>query len=70
MGDIFVTNYHHHHQVANKDLLHLLTRSGLTHTEVFSVIFLGSFCLLGLSFINLGNLLRGIPFTFCIHFLL
>jgi hypothetical protein len=60
----------HHHHVVIKELAHLLTRSGLTHTEVFSVVFLGSFYLLGCSFfISLGNLSRAIRFACCIHFL-
>jgi hypothetical protein len=38
-------------------LRHLLTRSGLTHPEVFSIIFLCSFCLVECSsFINLSNM--------------
>jgi hypothetical protein len=45
----------HHHHVAIKELGHLLTRSGLTHPEVSSVGFLGSFCLLG----NMINVLKG-----------
>jgi hypothetical protein len=49
----------------------MLTPSGLTRPEVFSMAFLGSFCVLGCSFfISLGNLLRGIQFTCCIQFLL
>jgi hypothetical protein len=44
-----VNNYHRHHchHVAVKELGHLLTRSGLTHPEVSSVIFFGSFYFLG-----------------------
>jgi hypothetical protein len=65
-----VFHRHHHHHVVIKELDHLLTRSGLTHTEVSSVVFLGSFYLLGCSFfINLGNLSRAIRFACCIHFL-
>jgi hypothetical protein len=33
---------HHHHRVAIKELGHLLTRFGLTHPEVPSMVFLGS----------------------------
>jgi hypothetical protein len=40
-------HHHHHHHVASKKLGHLLTPSSLTHPEVSSVVFLGSFCLLG-----------------------
>jgi hypothetical protein len=40
----------HHHHVAIKELGPLLTRSCLTHPEVSSVVFLGSFCLLGCGF--------------------
>jgi hypothetical protein len=40
----------HHHHIAMKELGHLLTHSGLTHPEVSSLAFLGSFCLLGRSF--------------------
>jgi hypothetical protein len=62
--------HHHHHHVAIKELGHL-THFGLTRPEVSSMVFLGSFCLFGCSFlINLGNLLRGILFTCCIKFLL
>jgi hypothetical protein len=39
--------YFHRHQVAIKELVHLLNRSGLTRPEVSSEVFLGSFCLLG-----------------------
>jgi hypothetical protein len=46
-GISVTSNHHHHHHVAIKELGHLLTRSGLTHPEVSSVVFLGSFCLLG-----------------------
>jgi hypothetical protein len=42
-----ICEYNHH--VAIK---HLLTRSGLTHPEVSSKVFLGSFCLLGCSFLS------------------
>jgi hypothetical protein len=65
-----ISRRHRHHHVAIKELDHLLTSPGLTHPEVSSVVFLGSFCLLGCSsFISLGNLLRGIRFICCIHFL-
>jgi hypothetical protein len=62
-----VGDHHHHHDAAVEDLDHLLTRSGLTHPEVSSVVFPGSFCLLGCSFffIDLRKLLRGIRFKFC-----
>jgi hypothetical protein len=43
----------HHHHVANKELGHLLTRSGLTHPEISSVVFLDSFCPLGCSFVSI-----------------
>jgi hypothetical protein len=33
---------HHHRRVAIKELGHLLTRFGLTHPEVPSMVFLGS----------------------------
>jgi hypothetical protein len=39
-------NYHHHH-VAIIELGHLLTLSALIHPEVSSMVFPGSFCLLG-----------------------
>jgi hypothetical protein len=42
---------HHHHHIAIMDLAPLLTRSGLTHPEVSSLVFLGYFCLLGRSFL-------------------
>jgi hypothetical protein len=48
----------------------LLARSGLTHPEISSIVFLGLFCLCCVAFINLGNLLRGNRFTYFIHFLL
>jgi hypothetical protein len=44
----------HRHHVAIKGLGHLLTRSGLTHPQVSSVVFLGSFCLSGCSFYQSG----------------
>jgi uncharacterized membrane protein len=44
--------YHHHHHVTIKELGHLLTRSGLTWPGVSSVVFLGSFYLLGCSFLS------------------
>jgi hypothetical protein len=51
------SNYHDHHDVAIKELGHLLIRSGLRHPEVSSVVFLGSFCLLWCSFfINLEEM--------------
>jgi hypothetical protein len=59
-------HHHNHHHVAIKELGHLLTRSGLTHREVSSVVFLGFFFLLGCSFF-LINLLRGIRFTCYVH---
>jgi hypothetical protein len=37
--------HHHHH--------HFLTRSGLTHPELSSMVFLGSFCLLECSFLSI-----------------
>jgi hypothetical protein len=43
--------YHHH--VAIKEVGHLLIHSGLTHLVVSSVVFLGSFCLLGRSFLSI-----------------
>ena len=53
------------------ELGHLLTRSGLTYPEVSSKVCHDSLCQSGNSFfITLGNLLRGILFTCCIHFLL
>jgi hypothetical protein len=57
----------HHHHVDIKEL----ARSGLTHTEVSSMVFLGSSAFWGVVFfISLGNLLCGIRFTCFIHFLL
>jgi hypothetical protein len=44
--------FHHHHHMPIKDLGHLLTRSGFTRLEVSSVVFLGSFCLLGNSILS------------------
>jgi len=41
-----------YHYVSIKELGHLLTRSGLTHPEVSSMVFLGSFCLLGCNFFS------------------
>jgi hypothetical protein len=43
-------HHHHHHHVAVKELGRMLARSCLSHPEVSSVVFLGSFCLLGFSF--------------------
>jgi hypothetical protein len=43
---LFENHHHHHHHGAVKELGHLLTLPGLTHPEVSSVVFLGSFCLL------------------------
>jgi hypothetical protein len=45
-------NHHYHDDVAIKQLGHLLTPSVLTHSEVPSIVFLGSFCLLGCSFLS------------------
>ena len=62
---------HHHHHISVTQLGHLLTRSGLTYQEVSSKVCHNSFCHLRNSyFIILGDLLRGILFTCCIHFLL
>ena len=36
--------HHHHHHLANVELGHLLTRSGLTCVEVSLVVFPGFFC--------------------------
>jgi hypothetical protein len=38
---------HHHHHISVMELGHLLTRSGLTHPEVFSKVFHDFFCQLG-----------------------
>jgi hypothetical protein len=42
------------HHVAAEELGHFLTHSGLMRPEVSSVVFLGSFCLLGCSFYQSG----------------
>jgi hypothetical protein len=47
-------HHHHHHHVAIKELGHLLTRSGLTHPEVSSMVFLASFCFWGVIFYQSG----------------
>jgi hypothetical protein len=44
-----IIHFSDHHHIAIKELGHLLTRSGLTHPEVSSVVFLG-FSFLGCSF--------------------
>jgi hypothetical protein len=44
-------HHHNHHHVAIKELSHLLARSALTHPEVSSVVFPGSFCLSGVYFL-------------------
>jgi hypothetical protein len=49
-----VVYHHHYHHVAIKELGHLLNRASLTHPEVSSVVFLGSFCLLASSFYQSG----------------
>jgi hypothetical protein len=45
------------------ELGHMSSRSGLSHPEVFSTVFFGSFRLLVCVFIILCNLLRDILFT-------
>jgi hypothetical protein len=45
MDRSFRHRHHHYHHVAVKELGHLLTLSGLTHPEVPSVVFFGSFLL-------------------------
>jgi hypothetical protein len=47
---VFIFRICHHHHVAIKDLGHLLSHSGLTHPGVYSMVSLGSFCLLVCSF--------------------
>ena len=42
-------HHHHHHHVSVMELGHLLTRTGLTHPEVFSKVCHDSFCQLGSS---------------------
>ena len=53
---------HHHRHVANMELSHLLTRSGLTHLEVFLVVAHGFLRLLVLVFSIPGNVLRVVLF--------
>jgi hypothetical protein len=43
-------HYHHHHPLADMVWGHLLTRSDLTHLEVFLMVTPGFFCLLVYSF--------------------
>jgi hypothetical protein len=43
----YLIHHHHYHDVAVKELGHLLIRSGVLHPEVSSVVFLGSFCPFG-----------------------
>lgn len=57
---------HSYHHIANMELGPLLTRSGLTHLEVFLMVFPGFFCLLICSFFAiLNNLFQGILFKCC-----
>jgi len=42
---IFSNHHHHRHPIAIIDLGHLFTRSFLTHPEVCSAVFPGSFCI-------------------------
>jgi hypothetical protein len=56
-------NYHHHH-LANMELGHLLTRSGLTHLEVSLRVSLGFFCLLVWSFLVFTVMYKG---AFCLY---
>jgi hypothetical protein len=42
-SDSLTHHNHNHHNVAIKELKHSLTRSGLLHPEVSSMVFLGSF---------------------------
>jgi hypothetical protein len=51
LGVIIYFNTGCHYPVVIKELGHLLTRSGLKHPEVSTVVFLGSFCLLECSII-------------------
>jgi hypothetical protein len=46
-------HHNHHHHVPIKELGHVLARSGLTHPEVSSAVFFGSFCLLECSILSL-----------------
>ena len=65
------TYHHHHHHLANMDLGHMLTYSGLTHLEVSLTVFPGFFCLLVCScLISKGNLSRDILFMCRNHFFL
>jgi hypothetical protein len=48
---LIIIIYNHNH-VAIKELGHFLTCSGLTRPGVSSMVFLGSFCLLGCSFLS------------------
>ena len=37
-------HHHHHHHISVMELVHLLTRSGLTYPEVSSKVYQNSFC--------------------------
>ena len=45
----FSIHHLHHHHISVKELVHLLTRSGLTYPEVSSNVYHDSFCQLGRS---------------------
>jgi hypothetical protein len=47
---LLLLHHRHHHHVAIKELGHLLTRSGLAHPEVSSIVFLDSFHLFGCTY--------------------
>jgi hypothetical protein len=68
-GNVFLSNRHCHHyhpHIAIMVLSRLLTHFGATHPEVLSLVLPGFCCLLLCSsFINLGNLLQDIMFTYC-----
>ena len=47
--EISLRHHHHHHHISFMELGHLLTRSGLTNTEVSSKVYHNSFCQMGSS---------------------
>ena len=47
MKEVLYFHYHHHHHISVMELVHLLTRFGLTYPEVSSKVSHDSFCQLG-----------------------
>jgi hypothetical protein len=70
MSFVYYHYHHNHHYLANMQLGHLLTCSGLTLSEVCSMLSPGFFCRLVCSFFFsiLDSLSRCLLFTYCNQF--